>query len=245
MPPPAPFTPAALTFFRSLARNNDRTWFNKHRQAYEDRVKTPMLDTLAWLNTQFARFAADHVTEPKKAIYRLHRDTRFSKDKTPYKLNVSAMFGHRILLKNYCAGYYFHVSATEAFIGCGVYMPEPEQLKAIRTAISADLPRFKKVISDPKLKKVMGTLQGEKLVRVPKGFDPEDPAADFVRMKQWSFYKELPPKAALEKGFAREVAKAFEACAPFNAYMNNILLAHMRQQTGETDTTPRRPEPMF
>ncbi len=244
-PVPAAFPAQALAFFRNLARHNDRAWFAAHKQEYEDRVKTPMLEVLGWLNTRFAMFAADHVTEPKKAIYRLHRDTRFSKDKTPYKLNVSAMFGHRLLPKNNGAGYYFHSSATEAFIGVGVYMPEPPQLQALRKTIAGDLPRFRKLINEPRLKKLMGPLQGEKLVRVPKGFDADDPAAEFMRMKQFCFYKELPAKAALEKSFAKQVAQHFEVCAPFNAYLNNILLAHMRQQQGDADTTPKRPEPMF
>lgn len=246
LPPPSPFAPGALAFFRALARNNEREWFNRHRQQYDEQVKTPMLEILSWLNTQFARFAADHVTEPRKAIYRLHRDTRFSKDKTPFKLNISAMFGHRLLSKNYCAGFYFHVSATETFIGCGVYMPEPAQLQAIRRAIRDDLAGFRKLITDPKLKRTMGTLQGESLRRVPKGFDPDDPAADYLRMKQWCFYRELPAEAALDKSFAPTVARCFEACAPFNAYLNNILLAQRREEAGEDiDPIPRRPEPMF
>ncbi len=238
------FSPKALTFFRQLARNNDRDWFNAHKGEYETLLKEPMLSLLAWLNGRFARFAPDHVTEPKKAIYRIYRDTRFSKNKIPFKLNISAMFGHRLLPKNYCSGYYFHVSATECFVGVGVYMPEPEQLKAIRDAIESDTRRFEKLIKDPKLTRRMGKLAGDKLQRVPKGYDPTHPAAEYLKMKQFCFYKEMKPQLALEKSFGDEVAKCFEACAPFSAYLNQIILTTVREEETDSDA-PKRPAPMF
>jgi uncharacterized protein (TIGR02453 family) len=237
------FDPKALAFFRQLARNNDRDWFKANKDRYDALLKTPMLTLLNELNPRFARFAPDHVTEPKKAIYRIYRDTRFSKNKIPFKLNISAMYGHRLLPKNYCAGYYFHVSATECAIGVGVYMPEPDQLKAIREAIARDTKSFEKLIRDPKLTRRMGKLQGDKLTRVPKGYDPAHPAANYVRMKQWYFYKELKPQAALAPSFVDEVAKAFEVCAPFAAWLNAIILTTVRQD--DAPDAPKRPAPMF
>jgi len=242
--PPCPhFTPHALSFFKKLAINNDREWFNAHKAEYESHVKLPMLSLLAWMNTRLATFAVDHVTEPKKAIYRLHRDTRFSKNKTPYKLNVSAMFGHRLLPKNNCAGFYFHVSAAECFVGVGVYMPEPDALKAIREKIAADPKAFRAMISTPALKKHVGALDGEKLVRVPKAFAPDHPAADFLRMKQFCFFKQFPAKAALDAGFGKQVADCFEACAPFNAWLNKIILSCVPE--GDDGRVEGRPTPMF
>jgi uncharacterized protein (TIGR02453 family) len=239
----ASFTSHTLGFFKKLGANNDREWFNAHRTDYEKYVKTPMLDLLAWMNTRLSKFALDHVTEPKKAIYRLHRDTRFSKDKTPYKLNVSAMFGHRLLPKNNCAGFYFHVSADECFIGVGVYMPEPDALKTLREKIAADPKSFRTMTSSPALKKYMGTLNGEKLVRIPKNYAPDHPAADLLRMKQFCFYKTLPAKTALNPDFARQVADCFEAAAPFNAWLNDVILSCVKEVGDEP--VQRRPAPMF
>ena len=238
------FSPKALTFFRQLAKNNDRDWFKLHKSEYDTLLKEPMLLLLAQLNSNLAHFAPDHVTEPKKAIYRIYRDTRFSKNKIPLKLNISAMFGHRLLPKNYCSGYYFHVSATECFVGVGVYMPEPEALKALRDTIAADTKRFEKLINEPKLKKRMGTLSGDKLVRVPKGYDPAHPAAEYLKLKQFSFFKQFKPQLALDKSFGDEVAKCFDACAPFSAYLNQIILSTVREEDATPDA-PKRPTPMF
>lgn len=236
------FSPKALTFFRQLARNNDRDWFNAHRETYETHVKAPMLALLEWMNGKFARFAPEHVTEPKKAMYRIYRDTRFAKDKTPFKLHIGAMFGHQRLPKNYCAGFYFHVSHTECFVGCGLYMPEPDQLTAVREAILAQHKPFLKLINDKKLRRLMSDLQGESLARLPKGYDPTHPAADLMRRKQLCFYKEFPANAALDKSFGVEVIKRFEACAPFNTFLNEAILTTVRD---EEESTPKRPAPMF
>lgn len=236
------FSPKMLTFFRQLASHNDREWFNAHRKTFDEHVQAPMLALLEWLNTRFARFAPDHVTEPKRALYRIYRDTRFAKDKTPFKLHMGAMFGHRRLPKNYCAGYYVHVAHTECFVGCGLYMPEPDQLKAVRAAILDRHDEFLSLIRDKKLRKLMGDLQGDQLARLPKGYDPAHPAADLMRLKQLSFHKVFPAKLALEKSFATEVAKRFEACAPFNAFLNEAILTTVHEE--ESDT-PKRPAPMF
>jgi uncharacterized protein (TIGR02453 family) len=238
------FDPKALAFFRKLAKNNDRDWFKAHKSEYDKLLKEPMLQLLGVLNAGFARFAPDHVTEPKKAIYRIYRDTRFTKSKIPLKLNISAMFGHRLLPKNYCAGYYFHVSATEVAIGVGLYMPEPEQLKAIRQTLADDHKPFLRLINDKKLVKTMGKLAGESLQRVPRDFPADHPAADLLRMKQFHFYRELDPKVALSSQIIKEVRDSFAICAPFTAYLNNIILSlHAADQSDPE--TPRRPKPMF
>lgn len=238
------FDPKALAFFRKLAKNNDREWFKAHKSEYDTCLRDPMLALLANLNTRFARFAPDHITEPKKAIYRIYRDTRFSKSKIPLKTNISAMFGHRLLPKNYCAGFYFHVAATDCAVGVGYYMPEPEQLKAIRTAIVDNPKPFEKIVNDRKLIARMGKLAGEKLQRVPKGFDPDNPASEYAKMKQFHFFRQFDPKLALSKKLADDVAKCFEACAPFTAYLNNIILSTMRDEESDPET-PKRPKPMF
>ncbi len=238
------FDPKALAFFGKLAKNNDRDWFKAHKSEYDTHLKDPMLQLLGVMNTKLARFAPDHVTEPKKAIYRIYRDTRFSKNKIPLKVNISAMFGHHLLPKNLCAGYYFHISATEVAIGVGLYGVEPDQLKIVRQAIANDPATFKKLVADKKVTSKMGILQGDALTRVPKGFDAEHPAAAYLKMKQFYFFREVDPTIALSGKIVAEVANSFERCAPFAAYLNRQLLALHQQPTGEPDA-PKRPMPMF
>src|SRR5262249_10812490 len=150
------------------------------------------------------------VTEPAaKAIYRIYRDTRFSKDKTPYKTHIAATFGRRGFRRTEAAGFYFGVSHKEVEIGGGSYMPEPEQLAAIRKKIDSDSKSLRKILDNKELKKLMGNLLGDKLSRVPKGFDPEHPAAEFLKMKQLYFYITLPASLATKSSLKAEVVKRF------------------------------------
>lgn len=171
MAPSFPGFPAtALTFFKKLEKNNDREWFNAHKQIFEEMVRGPMLELVALLDEDLSAFAVDHVTDPAKAIYRIYRDTRFSKDKTPYKNHIAAMFPHRSLGKNGAAGFYFSVSHTGVEVAAGMYMPGPLELLAAREAISANEIDFRKLITSKQLRQVMGELQGQRLGAFPKAF---------------------------------------------------------------------------
>src|SRR5215472_1997655 len=124
-----------VQFFRSLKRNNRREWFQPRKHVYEQHVKGPMLELVAALNREMARLAPDYVTDPRKAIFRIYRDTRFSADKTPYKTNVSASFSRRGSAGLGSGGFYFSVSADEVEVAGGIYHPEPETMLVVRTHI--------------------------------------------------------------------------------------------------------------
>src|SRR6185437_8067272 len=132
------FSPAAITFFRQLEKNNDRDWFKARKEKFEEQVRKPMLELVGLINDDLRKFAVDHVTEPAKALYRIHRDTRFSKDKTPYKTHIAAMLPRQGLGKNTCAGFYFSVSHTGVEVAAGMYMPGPPDLLKVREAIASD-----------------------------------------------------------------------------------------------------------
>src|SRR5882762_9754588 len=136
------FTAKALSFFRKLERNNTREWFPPRKAFYEEQVRAVMLRMVELLNKDLSLFAADHVMEPKKAVYRIYRDTRFSKDKTPYKTHIAAIFPRRGMAKHGGGGLYFSVSAKEIEVAGGVYMPGPEQLLAIRSHIAGHQSEF-------------------------------------------------------------------------------------------------------
>src|SRR5262249_35612502 len=148
--------------------------------------------------------------DPAKAIYRIYRDTRFSKDKTPYKTHIAAHFQHQKLPKNRAAGFYFAVSHESVEVAGGIYMPGPDELAAVRAAICKDPKAFGKLTSDRKLIKTLGPLCGEKLARVPKGFSPDAPAAEWLRHKNFYFYLTLDPSAALKPALRKTIVDSFK-----------------------------------
>src|SRR5437016_78415 len=122
----AGFPPEGIQFFRSLARNNKREWFQPRKHIFEEQVKQPMRELVAAVNGAMMDFAPDYATDPDKAIYRIYRDTRFSKDKTPYKDHIAANFRWRAGGRHEGGGYYFAISHKEVAVGGGIYMPTPE-----------------------------------------------------------------------------------------------------------------------
>jgi uncharacterized protein (TIGR02453 family) len=226
----AGFPPEGLKFFASLARNNRREWFQPRKHIYEEQLKAPMVELVSALSAEMIRFAPDYVGEPAKAIYRIYRDTRFSKDKTPYKTHIAAIFPRRGLEKHGGGGLYFSVSAKEIEVAGGVYMPGPEALLAIRTHMAEHHEEFRKIIQARKLRTLMGELQGEQLSRVPKGFPREHAAADLLRYKQWLVWAMLDPKLATTPKLLPEVRQRFEAMMPLLEFLNRPLVGAKRRE---------------
>jgi uncharacterized protein (TIGR02453 family) len=221
MPPAFPgFPPEAMQFFRGLARHNNRDWFLPRKSIFDEKVKQPMRELVELVNAGMKSYAPEHVTEPDKAIYRFYRDTRFSTDKTPYKDHIAATFPRRGLARHEGAGYYFGVSHKEVAIGGGVYMPMPETLRAIRERIAEHHVEFRRLIDSVAVKRLYGGMQGDKQVRVPKGFPPDHPAADLLRHKQFLFYVELWPDIAATPQIVSTVGKYFRVIAQFVEFLN-------------------------
>src|SRR3954468_20114522 len=165
------FSPQALSFFRQLERNNRRECFQPRKEFFEQGVRGPMLELVALLNDDLRSFAADHVVaDPAKAIYRIYRDTRFSKDKTPYKTHIGALFPRPGLEKHAGGSFYVGVSHKGVEVAGGMYMPGPGELAAVREAIAADEKAFRKLIGGKALRTAVGELQGERLAKVPKPY---------------------------------------------------------------------------
>jgi len=237
------FSPKAISFFRQLEKNNSRDWFTPRKELFEELVRQPMLQLVKLVSDQMRGFALDHVVDPGKALFRIYRDTRFSKDKSPYKTQIAANFPRRGLPKYAAAGFYFSVSHAGVEVAGGMYMPGPQQLSAVRGAIADAHETFRKVVTARPLRTRLGELQGEKLARVPRGFAPDHPAAEFLRMKQFYFYKALPPKSATVPGLERQICASFRTLVPFVEFINGAILQKLREDEGET--IPKRPEPMF
>jgi uncharacterized protein (TIGR02453 family) len=222
------FPPEAMTFFRRLKKNNTREWFQPRKEIYDLKVKAPMVELVEALMRRLADFAPDHVADPNKAIYRIYRDTRFSKNKTPYKTHIAAVFPRRGLEKHGGAGYYVSVSPEEIEVGGGVYMPAPESLRAIRDHLAEHHEEFRRIVAAKNVRRLFGEVYGDRLTRVPKGFAADHPAADLLRMKQFLLFSTLDAKLATTPKLYRELVIRFEGMTPFLEFLNKPLTAGSR-----------------
>ncbi len=222
------FPPEAVTFYRGLARNNAREWFQPRKPIYDEKVKAPMVELVTALNRAMMDFAPDYVTDAPKAIYRIYRDTRFSPDKTPYKTQIAASFARRGMEKHGAAGYYFAISHKGVDVGGGIYMPLPETLLAVRTHIAERHEEFRRLAASSAVKRMFGAMQGEQLARVPKGFCAEHPAADLLRYKQFLLFTSLEAGIVTTPNLFVELEKRFRAMAPFLEFLNAPLVAKRR-----------------
>lgn len=241
------FSPKALTFFHQLEKNNDRNWFAAHKELFESEVRQPMIALTSLICDDFRNIAADYIPDkPEKAIYRIYRDTRFSKDKTPYKTHIGTHLQHRRIPKNAGAGFYFEISHRGVGMGGGMYMPGPEQLQAVRQVLAKQWEQFAKLCEGRALVKVLGSVQGDKAARVPKGFDPQSPAADWLRYKQIYYFLELPAKLALTPDLYPAILSRLKVLVPFNDFLNSAIISALREGEGEDEAgRPVRPAPMF
>ena len=223
------FPEAGLRFLRRLKRNNNREWFLANRAEYEEFVKKPMERLVEALASEFARFAPEFQSSPKASLYRIYRDTRFSKDKAPYKTHVAAFFRPRGLGKHEGAGFYFHISTRELLIGGGLYMPSPEDLHGVRTAIASDCRGFNAIVQNRRFRRLFGELSGERLTRVPRGFPAEHKAAEYLKLKQFLAGRTLSTKIATSAGFPKTLLEAFEALTPLLRFLNEPILRSRRE----------------
>ncbi len=227
------FSNDALKFLRALKRNNDREWFAARKSIYEQQVKAPMLALIAEVNEAMLEFAPDNVRPPQKAIMRIYRDIRFSKDKRPYKIHAAAWWSRAGLEKTSGAGFYFDVSSTEITIAAGCYMPERDQLLAIRRHLSAAgaarHTAFRRLLASPRLSKLMQPIDGQPLTRAPKGFLPDDPALDLILHRQWGVSSILPAEHATRPTLVGEIVHRFRLAAPLVALLNEPLTASRKR----------------
>ena len=221
-PPFDGYPKEGLTFLRQLKKNNNREWFAKHKQEYEDFVKLPMQSLIAELNPMMKSFASDFVIDPKRSLFRIYRDTRFSKNKLPYKTHIAAIFQPTKNWKD-SAGLYLHIEPGEVYLGGGMYMPSSENLKDIRNAIANHPKQFLAVVEEKDFKKYFGKIEGEKLKRVPKGFSPEHEMAEWLKMKQFFISYSLPESECYKKSFPKKVCGVFESMMPLVRRINDAI----------------------
>ena len=222
----AGFPVEGLEFFAKLQRNNKREWFQPRKEIFDRTLKRPMRELVGAVNGGLMKFAPDYVTDPDKAIYRNYRDTRFSKDKTPYKDHIAASLTKRGIKVS--AGFYFAVSHKEVAIGGGIYMPEKEALAALRNHFAEHHAEFRKIVNARAVKQLFGEVQGDRLTRNPKGFACDHPAGDLLRLKQCYLYVELPSDLATTPALYTEIIKHLKAMTRFVDFLNAPLMPKRR-----------------
>jgi uncharacterized protein (TIGR02453 family) len=227
---PAPhFQPEAIKFLRGLKRNNDREWFEPRKAVYESALKAPLLSVIAAINEAMHDFAPDNVRPPQKAMMRIYRDVRFSPNKSPYKTQVAAWWARTGLEKTSGGGFYFHLSSTELTVAAGVYMPEREQLLAIRTHLLEHHAELRKLLDGKKLKAKLREFEGNRLTRPPKGFSADHPGIDLLLCRQWGVAASLPVEIATTPALVKEIIDRFRLAAPVVALLNTPLIGKPRR----------------
>jgi uncharacterized protein (TIGR02453 family) len=223
-PPFEGFPKEAIIFFKNLKRHNDREWFEQHKHEYEEYAKLPMQSFIASLQPHFSSFAPEFELNPKKAIFRIYRDIRFSNDKTPYKTHIAAHFVLRGKERGLVgSGYYFHIEPGEVFIGGGIYMPDSDQLKKIRSALADHGEDFLAVVGSRAFKKRFGEIKGNSLQRIPKGYDESHPMAQWLKLKQFFVGISLPESACYKESLVETIASICKDATPLIRYLNQAL----------------------
>lgn len=216
-----PHIPASsLEFLKSLQQNNNRDWFNAHKDEFIE--QQAFIEIFAnGLLTALNMHDVIETASGKKSLHRIYKDTRFSKEKIPYKNNWSGSF--RRAGKQRRGGYYFHVEPGNTFVGGGFQGPNADDLKLVREDISFDAAPLRKILKSKSFVETFGTLKGEQLKTTPKGFDPQDEAIDLLRYKQFLLIRRFTDEEVLSDTFLKEVSDTFKNMRPFFDYMSAVL----------------------
>lgn len=211
-----------LDFLTDLSKNNNREWFNSNKDRYLDAKETydGMVNRLI---PEIRKFDPGIGTiTAKDCVFRIYRDVRFSKNKSPYKTNMGG-FITRGGRKGGYAGYYLHIDPVESFIAGGNHMPPPDRLKKIRQEIMYNIEDFKKILNAPGFKKYYGQLDGDKLKRPPKDFPADFPDIDLLKFKSYTVVHRIDSDQILDNGFEKYVIKVFKELHPLNEFLNQAL----------------------
>ena len=218
------FSKTTLKFLRALRKNNNRKWFRARLEQYEEDVRRPMIAVVEQLAIDLQQFAPELVASPKRSIYRVYRDTRFSPDKTPLKAHIASIFPHHKLTKHGGAGLYLQLDPDQVFIGGGIYAPDSQQLFHLRQHIADNELQFRSIIESRKFTRNFGAIAGEQLKRVPRGFPQEHSAAELLKLKQFLTSSHFPATFATEPDFYKSLLRLFKTLIPFIQFLNQPLV---------------------
>lgn len=219
---------ASLDFLTQLSQNNNRDWFNENKKTYE----TAKANLESFADAVLEQLNLTDVIETpsgKRALKRIYRDVRFSKNKAPYKQNYGIAFMRKGADRR--GSYYIHIEPNGCFIGGGFWGPEKDDLQRIRQHIAADDTELREVINSAAFKDMFGTLEGEQLKTAPKGFDKEHPAIDLLRYKQFLIHRKFSNKEILAADFYKTAAHTLLAMLPLFDVMTDMLTTNLNGES--------------
>ena len=214
---------STLQFLRNLEKNNNREWFNENKTLYQE-AQQDVISFVEKLIEEMADFDEEiGKLEAKKSVFRIYRDTRFSKDKTPYKTNFGAGLG--MGKGNKISGYYLHIEPGKSFLAGGVYKPEPSVLKTIRQEISAFGDEFKAILEQDEFRNYFRGLSVEdKLKKVPQGFEKDDKMAEYLKLKHFIVTHPVSDEQLLSENAVKEFTEIFKAMKPLNDFLQTPFI---------------------
>ena len=215
------FSKATFAFLDELAANNDRVWFEANKARYEALVREPALDFISAMGGPLQKFAPHFRAEPRKmggSLMRVYRDTRFARDKTPYKTNIGIQFRHELGKDVHAPGFYVHIATDECFFGAGCWHPEPEVLGRIRDLVAAEPKRWAKAHDDRKFATHWG-LAGDSLTRPPRGYAADHPAIEDIKRKDFIGLAALSRSQVTGTGLVKLAAERFATAAPLMKFL--------------------------
>jgi uncharacterized protein (TIGR02453 family) len=225
------FSAATLTFLRGLKRHNERPWFEAHRAEYEAVVKEPMRELIEEMDVRLARLAPEIIGDPKRSMFRIYRDIRFSADKSPYKTHAACWFYHRDGSRAVGreaagggAGFYFQIAPGDSFTGGGMWMPPREALLKLREAIAEDPKGFAKIATDRRLVRRLGGLSEEAVLRrVPRDFAPDHPGARWLKFQSFVTGRALTDAQGVSARLPALLEADFRLMLPLVRWINQVL----------------------
>ena len=215
------FSKATFQFLKDLKQNNDRAWFADNKSRYEDHLKGPALRLIEDFGPELNKLSPHFMATPR-SLFRIHRDTRFSKDKSPYKTAAGVHFRHEQSKNAHAPGFYLHIEPGEVFVGVGIWHPESPALRAIREHIVEDGAAWKRASRGKKFAETF-ELQGDHLKRPPKGFDPEHPLVEDLRRKDFIGVRPLTQSFVTDPNLPAELAKTYKAGLPLMRFLCDAL----------------------
>lgn len=226
------FRPGALAFLRELERHNEKRWFEANRDRYERELRAPLAALVEEVDVRLATIAPEIVGHPKRSLFRIHRDVRFSGDKRPYKTNVAAWFHHAdagrgvggAAVAHGGAGFYFDIEPRRVSIGGGIWMPPRPTLARLREAIDEDHGTLRAILGEPARRRRFGALAPEaRLTRMPRGFAADHPAADLLRHQSFTLGRSLGERDLFSARLPDLLARDFARLVPLVRWLNGAL----------------------
>lgn len=217
----ASFKPESIRFLEELRVNNNRDWFNANKPRYEEEVLDVALRFIQSMHDPLADMAPHFTAIPKRmggSLMRVYRDTRFSKNKTPYKTNIGIQFRHEMARDVHSPGYYVHIDPDEVFLGAGMWRPAPDALRGVRERIAAKPSEWERARDDKAFSRLF-KLGGESLIRPPKGFDKDHSQIEDLKRKDFIAVRNMSVDDALSPQFQQKVETAFRAAAPYMQFL--------------------------